>query len=74
MYRICTSRTTFVFNKQQASVIQRYPRDKHWQNQLSYPVDSTIHPLNNWGQECTYSNCIKYLKLRSVGKPLKIVN
>ena len=39
-YRICTSRKTFLFNKQ---------------------------------QEYTYSNCMKYLKLRTVGKTLKIV-
>ena len=38
--KLCTSRTTFLFNIQ---------------------------------QECTYSNCVKYLKLRLVGKTLKIV-
>ena len=29
--------------------------------------------LCNKQQGCTYSNCIKYLKLRTVGKTLKIV-
>ena len=23
--------------------------DKYWQNKLRYPLDSAIHPLNNWG-------------------------
>ena len=32
---------------------QRYPADKYWQNKLRYPLDSAIHPLNNWGQMFT---------------------
>ena len=28
--------------------LNHYPADKHWQNQLSYPVDSAIQRLNNW--------------------------
>ena len=44
-------------NFHQASVVQKvdstiqqinhYPADEHYQNQLSYPVDSAIHLLNN---------------------------
>ena len=29
--------------------IESYPVDKYYQKLLSYPMDSAIHPLNNWG-------------------------
>ena len=45
-----------------ASVVQRldraihcinhYPVGKYYQNLLSYPVDSAIHPSNDWAQVC----------------------
>ena len=28
--------------------INRYPADEYWGNQLRYPVDSSIHLLNDW--------------------------
>ena len=30
-------------------LIKHYPGDKCHQNCLSYPLDSAVHPLNNWG-------------------------
>ena len=29
--------------------INRYPEDKHYDNQLRYPLDSAILLSNNWG-------------------------
>ena len=33
----------------------RYPADKYCQNKLRYPLDSAIHPLNDWGLGCNLS-------------------
>ena len=30
------------------STDESHPADKYWGNQLSYPMDSVIHFLNNW--------------------------
>ena len=71
MFFVCFPVYNFnCYFKDQAPVVQRVDSAIHWITQLIlialmrwtviYPVDSTIHPLNNWGQVVKYilKNCV----------------